>query len=161
MKQLGLIISILIISAGFSFGCAQSGGNSDKSGNQTGSDKNAGKIEYLTKETFKQKIWDYEKNPNTWVYKGKEPAIIDFYADWCRPCRMVAPILDELARDYHGKIKIYKVDTQVERELAAVFQITSIPAFLYIPLNGQPQMDRGLKDKATFERIIAEVLLKK
>ena len=94
------------------------------------------------------------------MYEGKLPAIIDFYADWCRPCRMVAPILDELAEDYKGKVVIYKINTQVEKELAAIFKIQSIPSFLYIPVQGQPQMDKGLKDKAAFEKIIAEVLLK-
>lgn len=117
------------------------------------------KPEFLTVETFKQKIWNYEENPKGWVYEGSEPAIIDFYADWCKPCKMVAPILDEISKEYAGKLKVYKVDTQKERELAAVFQVSSIPAFLYIPASGQPQMDKGYKDKAAFERIIKEILL--
>jgi thioredoxin len=119
------------------------------------------KPEFLTKETFKEKIWNYEENPQAWVYEGTEPAIIDFYADWCKPCKMVAPILDEISKDYAGQVKVYKIDTQVQRELASVFQVTSIPTFLYIPAEGQPQMDRGFKDKAAFERIIADVLLVK
>jgi thioredoxin len=117
------------------------------------------KPEYLTVETFKAKIWDYEKNPQEWVYEGTEPAIIDFYADWCKPCKMVAPILEEISKDYTGKVKVYKIDTEDEKELAAVFQVSSIPTFLYIPANGRPQLDRGFKDKAAFERIISEVLL--
>ncbi len=129
------------------------------SGNNETVEKGEVKPEYLTVETFKEKVWNYEENPEQWVYQGSEPAIIDFYADWCRPCRMVAPILDELSKDYEGRVKIYKIDTQVERELAAVFQVSSIPAFLYVPLEGQPQMDRGFKDKAAFERIIKDVLL--
>lgn len=118
------------------------------------------KPEHLTAETFKEKIWDYEKNPDEWVYNGTEPAIIDFYADWCKPCKMVAPILEEISKEYSGEIKVYKVNTQNERELAAIFQIRSIPAFLYIPVNGKPQMDKGYKDKKAFEQIIREFLLK-
>lgn len=124
-----------------------------------GSDAESTKPEYLTAETFKQKIWNYETNPEKWVYEGTEPAIIDFYADWCKPCKMVAPILEEISQDYKGKLKVYKIDTQVERELAAVFQIQSIPAFLYIPAKGQPQMDKGYMDKAAFERNIKALLL--
>ncbi|MBE0637908.1 MAG: thiol reductase thioredoxin [Bacteroidales bacterium] len=158
MKKISSLLLIVTFVALAAYGCNSTSGNG--AGNSP-DDKTSVKIEYLTKETFKQKIWDYEKNPQTWVYEGKEPAIIDFYADWCRPCRMVAPILDELSVEYDGKIKIYKIDTQVERELAGVFQVQSIPAFLYIPMEGQPQMDKGLKDKETFTRIIDEVLLKK
>jgi thioredoxin len=119
------------------------------------------KPEYLTKETFKEKIWDYEANPQEWIYEGSEPAIIDFYADWCKPCKMVAPILDEISTEYAGKVKVYKIDTQVQRELAALFQVTSIPAFLYIPVDGKPQMDKGFKQKDAFVKIINEVLLAK
>jgi thioredoxin len=116
--------------------------------------------EFLTKASFKEKIWDFDKNPQEWVYEGSEPAIIDFYADWCKPCKMVSPILEEISNDYKGKIKVYKINTDKERDLAALFQISSIPAFLYIPANGKPTMDRGYKDKAAFEQIIKEFLLK-
>lgn len=117
------------------------------------------KPEYLTVETFKEKIWDYEKNPQEWVYEGSQPVIIDFYADWCKPCKMVAPILEEISEDYAGKVKVYKINTDKQKELASVFQVSSIPTFLYIPASGQPQMDKGYKDKAAFERIIKEILL--
>ncbi len=119
-----------------------------------------GKPIMLDTETFKEKIWNYEANPEKWVYEGDKPAIIDFYADWCKPCKMVSPILEELAMKYKGEIVLYKINTQYQRELAAVFQIQSIPTFLYIPVDGKPQMDRGYKDKSTFERIIKEFLLK-
>lgn len=115
--------------------------------------------EYLTVETFKAKIWDYEKNPEAWVYEGTGPAIIDFYADWCKPCKMVAPILDEISSDYAGKVKVYKINTDKQKELAAIFQVSSIPTFLYIPAEGQPQMDKGFKDKASFERVVKEILM--
>lgn len=161
MKKFSIFLISIVLVAASTSACNSLTGKDGSSTASSGDEKSTVKIEYLTKETFKQKIWDYEKSPQTWVYEGDEPAIIDFYADWCRPCRMVAPILDELAADYNGKIKIYKIDTQVERELAGLFQISSIPAFLYIPMEGQPQMDKGLKDKATFERIIDDMLLKK
>jgi thioredoxin len=133
-------------------------GSDAVSGNLSGDDS---KPEFLTAETFKEKIWNYEANPDNWVYEGTEPAIIDFYADWCKPCKMVAPILEEISKEYSGKIKVYKIDTQKEKELAAVFQVSSIPTFLYIPANGKPQMDRGYKEKEAFERIIKDVLMVK
>ncbi len=122
-------------------------------------ENNDAKPEHLTKASFKEKIWDYEANPEEWVYEGSEPAIIDFYADWCKPCKMVAPILDEISKEYAGKIKVYKIDTQKQRELASVFQVSSIPAFLYIPVDGKPQMDKGFKQKEAFEKIIKEFLI--
>jgi thioredoxin len=114
-------------------------------------------IEHLTAETFKQKVFNYEKN-NEWKFEGDKPAIIDFYADWCGPCKMVAPILEELAKEYDGKINIYKVDTEEEQELAAVFGIRSIPSLLFIPLNDQPQMAMGALPKDTFKKAFKDVL---
>ncbi len=99
---------------------------------------------HLTKEEFLKKVMDYEKNPTKWVFQGKLPCLIDFYADWCAPCRQTAPILDELAREYSGRIIIYKIDVQKERELASVFGIQSIPAFLFCPMSGNPTMSTGI-----------------
>jgi thioredoxin 1 len=115
-------------------------------------------MEHLTKETFLEKVFDYEKN-NEWKYEGNLPCIIDFYADWCGPCKMIAPILEELAKEYEGKIKIYKVDTEKERELAAAFGIRSIPSILFCPKDGQPQMAMGALPKASFVKAINELLL--
>jgi len=124
----------------------------------------SGKPVYLTKETFLKKVMNYEKNTTEWVYEGDLPAIIDFYADWCGPCRMEAPVLDELAKEYEGKVHIYKIDTEKERELAAVFGIQSIPAFLYVPLEGKPTMSSGIartpeETKEMFKQMIDELLL--
>lgn len=116
-------------------------------------------MEKLTKETFKQKVFDYEHNKE-WNFAGTRPAIVDFYADWCGPCRTVAPILAELARQYEGKVDIYKVNTDEEQELAAVFGIRSIPSILFIPLNDKPQMAMGALPKSALTDAIEQVLLK-
>lgn len=100
--------------------------------------------EKLTKALFVQKVWDYTKSPNDWKYLGNKPAIVDFYADWCGPCKIASPILDEIGNEYAGKILVYKINTDQERELAQVFGITGIPAFLYIPANGKPVMMSGI-----------------
>ena len=112
----------------------------------------------LTTAEFKKRIFDYTANQE-WKYIGPIPAIIDFYADWCGPCKMVAPILEELSKQYDGKVLIYKVDTDAEEELAAIFNIRSIPSFLFIPQEGQPMMQAGALPKHVFERVIEEHLL--
>ena len=114
-------------------------------------------MEKLTKETFKEKVFNYEKNKD-WKFEGKVPAIIDFYADWCGPCKAVAPVLEELSLEYGEKLNIYKVDTEQEQELAAAFGIRSIPSILFAPLGEQPQMAMGALPKASFEQAITEVL---
>lgn len=115
----------------------------------------------LTKAMFLEKIYDYEKNPGKWTYKGDKPCVIDFYADWCRPCKMVAPIMAELAESYKGQITIYKVNTDQEKELSQFFGIRSIPTVFFCPAQGDPQMTQGALPKADFEKVITEVLLKK
>ena len=115
-------------------------------------------MEHLTKETFIEKVFDFEKNQE-WKFEGKLPCIIDFYADWCGPCKMVAPILEELSVEYAGKINIYKVDTEAQQELAAAFGIRSIPSMLFCPSEGQPQMSQGALPKPSLKQAIDEVLL--
>jgi thioredoxin 1 len=114
---------------------------------------------HLTVKDFKEKVFNYEMNKE-WKYEGTLPAIIDFYADWCQPCKMVAPVLEDLASEYAGKIMIYKVNTEEEQELASVFGIQSIPTLLFIPMEGQPQAAMGALPKQTFEKVIKDVLLK-
>jgi len=114
-------------------------------------------LEHLTKETFKQKVFNFETNKE-WKFEGDRPAIIDFYADWCAPCKMVAPILEELSEDFKGKVDIYKVNTEEERELSAMFGIQSIPSLLFIPKDGQPQMAMGALPKDTFVKAFKDVL---
>jgi thioredoxin 1 len=113
----------------------------------------------LTTQDFKEKVFNYEKEKE-WNYKGQIPILIDFYADWCSPCKMVAPILEELSGVYEGKLTIYKVDTEVEIELASVFGIRSIPTFLFIPVDGEPMMQPGALPKKAFQQVIEERLLK-
>jgi thioredoxin len=113
---------------------------------------------HLTTQEFKDQIFDYT-NEQEWKYQGTLPAIIDFYADWCGPCKMVAPVLEELSDEYAGKLNIYKVDTEKEQELAAVFGIQSIPTFLFIPAQGQPMMQPGALPKKVFKQVIDEELL--
>ncbi|WP_414702854.1 thioredoxin [Proteiniphilum sp. UBA1028] len=116
---------------------------------------------HLTRADFLKKVANFEQTPDKWVYLGDKPAIIDFYADWCGPCKMIAPILEELADEYDGQIYIYKVDTEAEQQLAAEFGIRSIPSLLFVPMNEAPQMAQGALPKDAFKQAIEEVLLKK
>ncbi len=113
--------------------------------------------ELLTKKTFLKKVFDFDKNKE-WKFEGDKPCIIDFYADWCGPCKMVAPILEELSEEYKGKVDIYKVDTEVEQELSAAFGIRSIPSMLFIPLDSKPQMSQGALPKYKLEELMKDVL---
>ena len=114
-------------------------------------------VEFLTKESFKEKVFNFETNKD-WVFEGDKPCLIDFYADWCGPCRAVAPILDELSSEYDGKLNIYKIDTEEQKELAAMIGIRSIPSLLFVPKDGQPQMAQGALPKDTFKKAFKEVL---
>ena len=115
-------------------------------------------VKKLTTQEFKELVFDYTTEKE-WNYKGTNPAIIDFYADWCGPCKMVAPALEQLSEEYDGKLDIYKVDTDKEQELSAVFGIQSIPTFLFIPSTGAPSMQPGAYPKHVFKQIIEEHLL--
>jgi thioredoxin 1 len=115
-------------------------------------------MEHLTKDTFLEKVFNYEKNQE-WKFEGILPCLIDFYADWCGPCKMVAPILEELSKEFEGKINIYKVNTEVEQELAGAFGIQSIPSLLFCPKDGKPQMAMGALPKQAMTDAINEVLL--
>lgn len=122
--------------------------------------KEESKVKHLTYNEFLKKVWDFEKNPNTFIYKGELPAIIDFYADWCGPCRRVAPIMERLAEEYDGKLLVYKINTDQEKELSSVFQIRSIPTVLFIPMEGQPMMQVGAMQEQEYKQIIENKLIK-
>jgi len=145
MKKIFLTI---VIAGGILMGfnnCQAKSENKDKSETPSVSaaTEEGGSVK-LTKAMFLEKVWDYEASPQEWKFKGDKPALIDFYADWCGPCKIASPILEDVAKDYHGKVQVYKIDTQVERELASVFGIKGIPAFLYIPMSGKPTMTSGI-----------------
>lgn len=124
------------------------------------SEKAASVVEYMTTDGFRAGVYDYRESPKEFKYKGKLPAIVDFYADWCRPCRMFAPILEEVAKTYKGQIKVYKVNIDNEPELAQVFGVQSIPTLLFIPMGKQPAIQPGLLQKEQLEQIVKEFLLK-
>ena len=162
MKKIFLTAIFLLSVAGVIASAA------DKSNKQEVKTENNNKTEkkkmgtiHLTKEEFLKKVVNYEANPTEWKYLGDKPAIIDFYASWCGPCKMIAPVLEELAAEYDGKIYIYKIDTEAEQELAAAFNIRSIPSILFVPMEGQPQMAQGAMPKASFKEAIESVLLVK
>ena len=123
--------------------------------------ENKVKTIHLNKIDFLKKVANYEANPNEWKYLGDKPALIDFYADWCGPCKAVAPVLEELAKEYDGEIYIYKIDTEAELELSALFGIRSIPSLLFVPMSGTPQMAQGALPKNALKEAIDKVLLEK
>lgn len=140
MKKTALIITSLFIAICATFSQAQS-------------------VIELDKQQFLDKVWNYETNPDTWVYNGSLPCVIDFNAKWCGPCRKMEPILKDMARKYDGKIIIYKVDVDKEKELASLFGISSIPAFLFCPTNGEPRGTMGAYPADEFEKLIRDILL--
>ncbi|MEA3500476.1 MAG: thioredoxin [Candidatus Marinimicrobia bacterium] len=114
-------------------------------------------MEHLTKETFLEKVFNYEKNKE-WKFEGELPCIIDFYADWCQPCKIVAPVLEELSKEHEGKLNIFKVDTEKEQELAGAFGIRSIPSMLFCPKEGKPQMAQGALPKDSLQKAFKDIL---
>ena len=116
------------------------------------------RVVHITKADFLKKVYDFEKNPDEWKYLGSQPAIVDFYADWCGPCRQLSPVLDELAKEYSGKLTIYKVNVDNERGLATFFGIRSIPTLLFIPMKGKPQRSLGALSKTELKGLIKDVL---
>lgn len=123
--------------------------------------QNVKKPELLTKETFKQKVWNYEANPNEFKYLGDKPCIIDLYADWCGWCKKIAPFMEEFCNDYDGDIYVYKINTDKEKELQAVFQAKGLPTVIFIPAKGQPTAIRGAQSKEQYEQYIKQLLLGK
>jgi len=147
-----LLLSLLISSL-FFVNCRSEKGNKPETNNP-----GAVNVVHLTTAEFKKMVFNYEVNKE-WKYEGTQPAIIDFYADWCAPCRQLAPLLEEVAKEYNGKIIVYKVDTEKERELAQNMNISGLPTLLFIPAQGTPQMSMGLIPKESLVKAINEVLL--
>lgn len=155
MKKI-ITMAVLIFSSMLTYACTSGTEQKQAETQKTAQD---GSVIVMNKAMFIKDIFDYEKSKE-WKYKGDKPAIIDLYADWCGPCRMVAPIMKELAKEYADKIVVYKVNVDKEKELAALFNATSIPLFVFIPMNGEPQLFRGAADKATYKKAIDDFLLK-
>jgi thioredoxin 1 len=153
MKKIIFITAIVI--ALISSNCS-AGNPVDKTSKAAGN----GIVSPLTNETFKKMIFNYDVS-KSWKYEGSKPAIIDFYADWCPPCRQLSPLVEEIAKEYEGKIVVYKVNTDNEKELAQSLGITSLPTLLYIPSKGEPQITVGLIPKETLVKTVNEILLKK
>jgi len=151
MKNFLISISIAIFFlAGISCNSeAKAKGNDDE--------KSDSGVIYLNKDTFKEQVFNYETNKE-WKYEGKTPAILDFYADWCGPCKMLAPVLNDIQNEYQGKVQVFKVNTDIEKELAGIFGIRSLPTIVFIPIEGQPQAVMGFRPKEDMEKIITEVL---
>lgn len=158
MKRIALLLLFLLPVAFNS--CKAKNNDSSKSQNTQVLEDGEGEVIYLTNESFKKLIFNYE-NFTEWKYEGKRPAIIDFYADWCGPCRQIAPIIEELAKEYSGQIDIYKVDTEKETILAQSLGITGLPTLLFIPSSGAPQAAMGALSKEIFVQAINDILLKK
>lgn len=147
-----ILASLIVLFALFSTSCAQSKQEEKKEDTS---------VIQMDKQMFLDKVFDYTTGATEWKYQGNKPAVIDFYATWCGPCRMVAPILKDLAKEYGDSIVVYKVDTDKEKELSMAMGIQSLPTIVFIPQTGQPQIIVGAADKATFKRAINEVLLNK
>jgi thioredoxin 1 len=156
MKRI-LIISFL----SFSFLLNACNSNGTNGPDNKGATLKEGVVNQMSTQMFTKLIWDYKQNPREFTFAGDLPVIIDFYADWCRPCRMVAPVMEEFAKEYNGKIRVFKVNTDAEQELSQLFQIRSIPAVMFIPKTGKPQMSVGALPKASFQKIINDLLLVK
>ena len=154
MKKISILLTAMLIILLNS--CNSNGGSNTGS---SSSEVKEGVVNQMSTETFKKLVYNYQKNPNNWVYEGNQPCVIDFYADWCKPCKMVAPIMEELAKEYKGKVIFYRVNTDQERELSQTFNINSIPAILYVPVSGKPQMAVGLAGKEDYVSQIQSLLL--
>jgi thioredoxin len=152
---------IILAAAMMSLVVSSCNGKQRETEKATNKTENKMKTIHLSKSDFLTKVANYETTPNEWKYLGDKPAIVDFYASWCGPCKTIAPILEELAAEYGDQIYIYKFDTEEEQELAASFGIRSIPTLLFIPMDGEPQMAQGAMPKASFKEAIEKVLLKK
>ncbi|WP_430814987.1 thioredoxin [Carboxylicivirga sp. RSCT41] len=151
MKKILFVLGglILVIASGFQV--------YNSSADETKQSEGENSVIYLDAASFKEKVFNYETNKE-WKYEGEVPAILDFYADWCGPCKMLSPVLDKIQKEYNGKVQIYKIDTDDEKELAATFGIRSLPTIVFVPLKGDPQAAMGYRSQSDLETMISEIL---
>ncbi len=155
--------SLLLITAivGLSTACSSSTGKQIPVETKIENTTESGKPIHITYDEFLVKVWNFEESPQNWVFKGDKPVIIDFYADWCKPCKIISPYLDKIAKDYEGKLIVYKINVDNERKLASVFQVQSIPSVLFVPLKGQPSMQTGAMAEEAYRKAVTDQLLVK
>ena len=158
MKRLAYFIFLSVVLSGFCCGIAAQNSRTSRTSRTSSAESKTIKLD---KAAFLKKVVNFEKSPNVWNYLGDKPAVIDFYADWCGPCRRLAPVLDELADEYEGKLYIYKVNVDNEKEIAEAFGITSLPTIVFVPLKGNPSAGTGFLPKETLRSAIKELLLEK
>ena len=139
--------------------CGRGSSNNNPVKEETMATEGNGKVIHLTKAEFLAKVYNFEKNPEEWKYEGDKPAIVDFYATWCGPCKMMSPILDEISKEYEGKINVYKVNVDKEADLASVFGIRSIPSLLFVPMKKEPSMVQGAMPKNELKKLVDDILL--
>ncbi|NVO19346.1 MAG: thioredoxin [Bacteroidetes bacterium] len=162
---LSLIASVWIVACssnakGDKFNASGNSEDAIQTSNTSSNASSAGEPIHINKAVFLEKVYNFENNPNEWSYAGTKPCIVDFYADWCRPCKMIAPYMAELASTYKDQIVVYKINIDEEREIAQFFGIQSIPTVLFCPMKGKPQMTQGALPKEDFEKAVREILLK-
>jgi len=168
MKKIGILTFAILLGIA-TMSCNGNAAEKSNTEKQAASELNSvpaetpegGEVIVLTEAEFKKLIWDYDASPSEWKFKGNLPAVVDFYAVWCGPCKRVAPIMEKLAKEYKGKINIYKVDTDKNRELSGVFGIRSIPSILFIPKKGQPAMQAGALSEDQYRKQFDEFVLGK
>ena len=160
MKKISFVLSLFILISLNACSGNQASAGTNAISKKTALDMSSeGKVVHLDQNIFRELVWDYKKNTNTWVFEGDLPVIVDFYADWCRPCRALSPTMDELALEYKGKVRIYKINTDENRELSGLMGISSIPALLFVPATGKPAFSLGALPKERLKSMIDDGLL--
>lgn len=159
MMRKTLLIILAVV--GITTACSSTTGKQNPEKANVSAVSESGKPIHITYDEFLEKVWNFEESPQKWVFKGDIPVVIDFYADWCKPCKMIAPYMEKLASENEGKLIVYKINVDDERKLASVFQVQSIPSVLFVPVKGEPSMQTGALSEDAYIKIVKEQLLGK